>query len=49
VLDEYPSLPFQHTGPEKSCGRSPLTRYGALIIVSLELCAKRAWAIAEIL
>ena len=35
VLDEHPSLPFPHTGREKSCGRSPLTRYGALIIVSL--------------
>ena len=40
MLDEHPSLPFPHTGREKSCGRSPLTRYGALIIVSLErLCS----------
>ncbi|RRF99308.1 MAG: hypothetical protein DUD39_05080 [Coriobacteriaceae bacterium] len=40
VLDEHPSLPFPHTGCEKLCGRSPLTRYGALIIVSLErLCS----------
>ena len=27
---------FPHSGLEKSCGRSPLTRYGTLIIVSLE-------------
>ncbi|RRF93197.1 MAG: hypothetical protein DUD39_17040 [Coriobacteriaceae bacterium] len=36
VLDEHPSLPFPHTGLERPCGRSPLTRYGALIIVFLE-------------
>ena len=36
MLDEHPSLPFPHTGREKSCGRSSLTRYGALIIVSLD-------------
>ena len=36
MLDEHPSLPFPHTGLERPCGRSPLTRYGALIIVSLE-------------
>ena len=35
MLDEYPSLPFPHSDPEKSCGRSPLTRYGTVIIVSL--------------
>jgi hypothetical protein len=32
VLDGHPSLPFPHTGLERPCGRSPLTRYGALII-----------------
>ena len=37
VLDEHPSLPFPHTDREKSCDRSSLTRYGALIIVSLEM------------
>ena len=42
MLDEHPSLPFPHSGREKSCGRSPLTRYGALIIVSLVL-AKWFW------
>ena len=36
VLDEQPFLPFPHSGLERPCGRSPLTRYGALIIVSLE-------------
>ena len=35
VLEGHPSLPFPHAGCEKSCGRSPLARYGALIIVSL--------------
>jgi hypothetical protein len=39
VLDEHPSLPFPHAGREKSCGRSPLTRYGALSIVSLACSA----------
>ena len=42
MLDEQPSLPFLHSGLEKSCGRSPLTRYGALIIVSLEDIALEA-------
>ena len=41
VLDEQPFLPFPHAGLEKSCGRSPLTRYGALIIVSLKLFGTR--------
>ena len=36
VLDEHPSLPFPHSGLERPCGRSPLTRYGALVIVSLK-------------
>ena len=36
MLDEHPSLPFPHAGLERPCGRFPLTRYGALIIVSLE-------------
>ena len=40
VLDEQPFLPFSHTGREKSCGLSPLTRYGALIIVSLVVKSK---------
>ena len=35
VLDRHPSLPFSHTGLEKSYGRSSLARHGALIIVSL--------------
>jgi hypothetical protein len=41
MLDEYPSLPFPHTGLERPCGRSPLTRYGALIIVSLGIVPVR--------
>ena len=36
VLDGHPSLPFPHAGRGKSCGRSPLARHRALIIVSLE-------------